>query len=118
MRWFLMSEVPLYRCWFKRYRNLRSLWATLITQSYRGTSLIRNNPPVGPYCSPPPKGLWLYEGGGLFLMSEVPLYFARFTKLLSGLYTHSPSTGPLASLDGAASAPLSAPDRVYSLALS
>jgi len=38
---------------------------------YRGTSLIRNPPPVvalglGPYGGP--------RGGGLFLMSEVPLY--------------------------------------------
>ena len=26
---------------------------------YRGTSLIRNTPPVGPYSSPMPRDLWL-----------------------------------------------------------
>ena len=41
---------------------------------YRGTSLMRPPPPVGPYssiCLGPYGGPW---GGGLFLMSEVPLY--------------------------------------------
>jgi len=27
-------------------------------QGYRGTSLIRNTPPIGPYSSPMPRDLW------------------------------------------------------------
>ena len=42
--------------------------------SYRGTSLIRNPPPLGPYCRPVPRALWLSQEGGRFLTSEVPLY--------------------------------------------
>ena len=42
--------------------------------TYRGTSLIRNTPPVGPYSSRMPRVLGGSQGGGLFLMSEVPLY--------------------------------------------
>ena len=42
--------------------------------SYRGTSLIKNHPLLGPYSRPMPRTLrWSY-GGGLFFMSEVPLY--------------------------------------------
>jgi hypothetical protein len=38
-------------------------------QGYRGTSLIRNRTPLGPYSRP----MVVLGGGGLFLMSEVPL---------------------------------------------
>ena len=41
--------------------------------SYRGTSLIRNSAPLGPYSRTMPRALWWSEGGGLFLMIEVPL---------------------------------------------
>jgi len=41
---------------------------------YRGTSLIRTRPPLGPYSRPMPRGLWWSWGGVRFLMSEVPLY--------------------------------------------
>ena len=41
----------------------------------RGTSLIRNNPPLGPYRRPMPRALWWSKRGRLFLMLEVPLYF-------------------------------------------
>jgi len=41
---------------------------------YRGTSLIRNRAPLGPYSRTMPMALWKPWGGGLFLMSEVPLY--------------------------------------------
>ena len=41
---------------------------------YRGTSIIRKRPPLGPYCRPMPRVLGGSEGGGRFLMSEVPLY--------------------------------------------
>ena len=40
-------------------------------QGYRVTSLIRNIPPVGPFSSRMILGWWV------FLMSEVPLYFAH-----------------------------------------
>ena len=41
---------------------------------YRGASLIRNCPLLGPYSRPMPGPLWWSGGGGRFLMSEVPLY--------------------------------------------
>ena len=40
----------------------------------RGTSLIRNRHPVGPYSSPMPRVLRGFRGVGHFLISEVPLY--------------------------------------------
>ena len=40
---------------------------------YRGTSLIRNSAPLGPYSRTIPRVLWWSQGGGLFLMSEVSL---------------------------------------------
>ena len=40
---------------------------------YRGTSLIRNCPPLGPYIRTMPMALCGTRGGGLFLISEVPL---------------------------------------------
>ena len=40
----------------------------------RGTSLIRNRRPLGPYSSTMPRALWGSQGGGRFLMSEEPLY--------------------------------------------
>ena len=42
--------------------------------AYRGTSLIRNGPLLGPYSRTIPRVLKWSQGGGLFLMSEVPLY--------------------------------------------
>ena len=41
--------------------------------NYRGASLIRNPPLLGPYSRTIPRVLWWSQGGGLFLMSEVPL---------------------------------------------
>ena len=40
---------------------------------YRGTSLIRNSESLGPNSRTMPRALWCPWGGGLFLMSEVPL---------------------------------------------
>jgi len=40
---------------------------------YRGTSLIRNTPLLEPYSRTIPRVIWWSWGGGLFLMSEVPL---------------------------------------------
>ena len=46
----------------------------LPTWNYRGTSLTRKRSPLGPYRRPMPRALrWSWQGG-LFLMSEVPLY--------------------------------------------
>ena len=39
----------------------------------RGNSPIRNSAPLGPYSRTMPRALWNPKGGGLFLMSEVPL---------------------------------------------
>ena len=39
--------------------------------AYRGTSLIRNSNPLGPYSRTMPRALWRPLGEGLFLMSEV-----------------------------------------------
>ena len=41
---------------------------------YRGTSLIRNQSPLGPYSRNMTLALSWSNGGVLFLMSEVPLY--------------------------------------------
>ena len=56
--------------WFGKCVHSRS--ATL--PHYRGTSLIRNTPPVGPYSSLMPRALRWSWGGRQFLVSEVPLY--------------------------------------------
>jgi len=53
---------------------------------YRGTSLIRNSTPLGPYGRPMPRALWRSWGGERFLMSEVPLY-----AILGTLVLHSKS---------------------------
>ena len=45
-------------------------------ERYRGTSLIRNCPPLGPCSRTMPRALCWPQGGGLFLMNEVPLYMA------------------------------------------
>ena len=41
---------------------------------YRGTSLIKNSPLLGPHSRPTRRALWWSWGGWRFLMSEVPLY--------------------------------------------
>ena len=49
-------------------------WMLLDTAlAYRGTSLIRNSAPLGPYSRIMPRTLGWSWGGGLFLMSEAPL---------------------------------------------
>ena len=40
---------------------------------YRGNSIIRNRHPVGPYRGPMSRVLGGSQGGGRFLMGEVPL---------------------------------------------
>ena len=40
---------------------------------YRSTSPIRNRHPLEPYSRTMPRAIWWPWGGGLFLMSEVPM---------------------------------------------
>ena len=54
--------------------DARRTWWVLSETKYRGTSLIRNRAPLGPYSRNMSRALWWPSGGGLFLMSEVPLY--------------------------------------------
>ena len=49
-------------------------WTRVVAGVYRGTSLIGNTPLLGPYSRTIPRVLGA-RGGGLFLMSEVPLFF-------------------------------------------
>jgi len=44
-----------------------------VSRTYRGTSLIRNTPLLGTCSRTIPRVLWWSSGGGLFLMSKVPL---------------------------------------------
>ena len=44
----------------------------------RGTSLMRNSDPLGPYCRTMPRALWWPWGGELIFMSEVPLNGSGF----------------------------------------
>ena len=46
---------------------------TVNLKPYRVTSLIRHSAPLGPYSRTMHGALWWPRGGGLFLMSEVPL---------------------------------------------
>ena len=50
---------------------------------YRDTSLLRNHPTLGTYIGPTPRALWWIQGGGLFLMNEVPLYWESVSKTAS-----------------------------------
>jgi len=65
----------------------RERWETLIVvphtrihreqndnETYRGASLARNTPLLGPYIRTMLRALWGSWGGERFLMSEVPLY--------------------------------------------
>jgi len=50
-----------------------------------GSSVIRNRAPLGPYSREMPRALWRPYGGGLFLMSEVPLYRGCVSKALENV---------------------------------
>jgi len=71
-----MSEVPLVGVGLQGHQGQQPLqvrpglsgWAR--GGSYRGTSLIRNSPPLEPYSRPMPRALCCPGGGG-FRMSEV-----------------------------------------------
>ena len=46
--------------------------------NYKCTSHIRNRDPIGPYSTTMPRLLWRSQGGGRFLISEVPLHGLGF----------------------------------------
>jgi len=59
---FLMSEVTLYITWPDRRpgrtRCVVSAMLDIVVQTYRGTLLIRNSPPLGHYSRTKPRTLW------------------------------------------------------------
>ena len=59
-------------------RGALAAGAHTVLRAYRGTSLISNQPPIGPYGRSMPRALWRPWGGGLFVMSEVPLQDSWF----------------------------------------
>ena len=62
----------------------RQLWrrpGALAEVSARGPSRIRNPPLLGPCSRTKPRVIWRPSGGGLFLMSEVPLQSAGNVEL-------------------------------------
>ena len=63
MLWFAWVDDQQRR----RYDRINQL-------SYRGTSLARKCTPLGPYRRPMPRVLGGAQGGGRYLMNEVPLY--------------------------------------------
>ena len=58
---------------------------------YRGTSLIRDSPLLGPYSRPMPRAPWWSQGGGQFLASKLPLYSPE------GLFVGNPRREALGS---------------------
>ena len=74
-----MGEVPLYstfRFSYSRHPCTRDFHVYSPSRRsclYRGTWLIRNTPLLGTYNRTMSTVLWWSWGGGLFLMSEVPL---------------------------------------------
>ena len=66
------KALPLHPC--------QTMWplvprgARQAASPYRGTSLIRKRAPLGHYSRTMPRALWWSQGGGRFLMSEVPMY--------------------------------------------
>ena len=66
---------PIRKCpppWDPRHKHTVQLYM------YRGTSLIRNSRPLGPYSKTLHRALWWPLWGGVVLMSEVPLYMFFF----------------------------------------
>ena len=60
---------------YRRITRVRGVYCApdFGSRRYRGTSLIINHLPLGPYRSLMPRVLGGFKGGGRFLMSEVPL---------------------------------------------
>ena len=84
-----MHEVPLYR--LSEVLALKLVSSTVVC--FRGTSLIRNSPLLGPYSRPTPRVLEGSKGGGRCLISEVPLYMKGKVLYLS--FTISPPSHQL-----------------------
>jgi len=73
---FLMSEVPLYPTTdAPHHRHIRHFppLAPATCDTYRGTSLMRNNPLLEPYSRTTPRVIRWSWGGGSFLTSEASL---------------------------------------------
>ena len=70
----LMSEVPLHvHAWMPTsFHQSQSPQLLLSCEKCRGTSLIRNRLPSGPYSKALLRALWKSSGGGRFLVNEVP----------------------------------------------
>ena len=63
-------------------------WVQGLRHLLRGTSLIRNNPSLGPYSRTISRVLGGSWGNGLFLISKVPLYILRvFDAYMVGPWT-------------------------------
>ena len=60
----------------------------------RGTSLIRNSTPLGPCSRTLPRALWRSQGGRLFLISEVCLYYRHRSMLYRGHSHITVHSGP------------------------
>ena len=63
----------------------RGFTAADFTPCYRGTSLIRNSVPPGPYSRNMPRAHGGPRGGGLVLMSDVPLHLTGLEASRHGL---------------------------------
>jgi hypothetical protein len=87
-RRFLMSEVALKseNDLSRHPRSETALVGVHTWRLYRGTSLMRNCAPVGPYRRPTPRALWWSEGGSVFS-------WARYVCTVSDAGLSQPSRG-------------------------
>jgi hypothetical protein len=70
---FLWARYPCTRCVSARRPFLEPPQQST-PRSYRGASLIKDSLPLGSHSRNMPRALWWFLEGGLFIMSEVPLY--------------------------------------------
>ena len=63
--------------------GFRASGELVVQGSYRGTSLIRKRPPLGHYSGTVPRVVWWSLWGGLFFISEVPLYHCQRLPVVS-----------------------------------
>ena len=69
----LLEQAIPSACEHPRHLRNRPARHRVLSEHYRGPSLIRNRQPVGLYSRPLPRVLWRSQGGGCFLLGEVPL---------------------------------------------
>ena len=95
-----MSEVPLYQvrgvvpAGRAFAEAVHRVYPPPSTQHCWGTSLIRKTLSLGPYGRDMPRALWWPYGGGLFLMSEVPLYQVRGVVPAGGAFAEAVRSVP------------------------